>query len=265
MRCLRRGVEGAGAGLSVMASPRDLAGRVALVTGGASGIGLACARELSRRGAKVCILDADRRRLARLARRLGASNLYAVDVSDPAAVRAALVDLNRRWRRLDILVLAAGVCRDAVLWKMSDEAWSRVVDVDLSGAAHVLRAAVPLMRRRRAGRVVFISSINGRRGKFGQANYCAAKAGLLGLARSAARELASSGVTVNVVEPGFTATPMTAGLPARIREKALGETLLGRIGRPEDVAAAVGFFASPAASHITGQSLAVDGGQAMGT
>ena len=185
-------------------------------------------------------------------------------MADPAAVRRAVADLTRRRRRLDILVLAAGICRDAVLWKMTDEAWSRVIDVDLSGAAHVLRAAAPALRRQRRGRVVLISSINGRRGKFGQSNYAAAKAGLLGLARSAARELAGSGVTVNVVEPGFTTTPMTAGLPSRIRRRALAETPLGRAGRPEDIAAAVAFFASPAASHITGQSLAVDGGQGMG-
>lgn len=243
---------------------RELEGRVALVTGGASGIGLACARELSRRGARVAVADADAARLSRLARRFGAANLYAIDVADPAAVRRAVADLTRRRRRLDILVLAAGICRDAVLWKMTDEAWSRVIDVDLSGAAHVLRAAAPALRRQRRGRVVFISSINGRRGKVGQSNYAAAKAGLLGLARSAARELAGSGVTVNVVEPGFTTTPMTAGLPSRIRRRALAETPLGRAGRPEDIAAAVAFFASPAASHITGQSLAVDGGQGMG-
>ena len=242
----------------------ELSGQVALVTGGASGIGLACARELARRGARVAIVDADARRLSRFARGFGSENLYAIDVSDAAAVRGVVADLTRREGRLDVLVLAAGICRDAVLWKMTDEAWSRVIDVDLSGAAHILRAAAPALRRQRGGRVVLISSINGRRGKFGQSNYAAAKAGLVGLARSAARELAGSGVTVNVVEPGFTTTPMTAGLPARIRRRALAETPLGRAGRPEDVAAAVAFFAGPGAAHITGQSLAVDGGQGMG-
>jgi NAD(P)-dependent dehydrogenase (short-subunit alcohol dehydrogenase family) len=247
-----------------MSGRGELAGRVALVTGGASGIGFACARLLARRGAKLAIADADAGRLRRLAKRFDPADLYAIDVSDPAAVRAAVADLARRRGRLDILVLAAGICRDAVIWKMTDEAWSRVIDVDLSGAAHVLRAAAPALRRRRDGRVVMISSINGRRGKFGQSNYAAAKAGLIGLARSAARELAGSGVTVNVVEPGFTTTPMTAGLPSRVRRRALAETPLGRVGTPEDIAAAVAFFASPAASHITGQVLAVDGGQGMG-
>lgn len=247
-----------------MTADRELSGRVALVTGGASGIGLACARELSRRGARVAIADADRRKLRRLGRTFSPADLYALDVADPAAVRRSVEDLARRAGRLDVLVLAAGICRDSVLWKMTDEAWARVIDVDLSGAAHVLRAAAPELRRRRNGRVVLISSINGRRGKFGQSNYAAAKAGLLGLARSAARELAQSGVTVNVVEPGFTTTPMTAGLPERIRQRALAETPLGRAGRPEDVASAVAFFAGPGAAHITGQSLAVDGGQGMG-
>lgn len=246
-----------------MRAPGQLQGRVALVTGGASGIGLACARELSRRGARVAIADSDGGKLARVGARLASAGRYLVDVSNPEAVREAVASLARSAGRLDILVVAAGICRDSVLWKMSDEEWARVIDVDLSGAAHVLRAAARQLKRR-GGRVVIISSINGRRGKFGQANYAAAKAGLVGLARSAARELARSGVTVNVVEPGFTETPMTAGLPARIRRRAISETPLGRAGKPEDVAAAVAFFASPEASHITGQSLAVDGGQSMG-
>jgi len=242
----------------------ELSGRVALVTGGASGIGLATARRLSAAGARVAIADADGRRLAGLRSRFGRANLYEVDVADPAAVRNMIADLDRRLRRIDVLVLAAGVCRDAVLWKMTDEQWDRVISVDLSGAAHVLRAAAPVLRRRGFGRVVIVSSINGRRGKFGQANYAAAKAGLVGLARTAARELASSGVTVNVVEPGFTDTPMTAGLPEEVRRRAIAETPLGRAGRAEDVAHAIAFFAGPGAGHVTGQALAVDGGQALG-
>ena len=247
-----------------MTARKALAGRVALVTGGASGIGLACARRLKAEGARVAIVDADARRLAALRKVFVDADLYETDVADPEAARRTVADLLRRRGRLDLLVLAAGICRDAVLWKMTDEAWDRVIAVDLSGAAHYLRAAAPAMRRGRSGRVVLISSINGRRGKFGQANYAAAKAGLLGLARSAARELASSGVTVNVVEPGFTDTPMTATLPVEVRRRALAETPLGRAARPEEIAAAVAFLAGPDAAHITGQALAVDGGQAMG-
>jgi 3-oxoacyl-[acyl-carrier protein] reductase len=243
---------------------RELSGRVALVTGGASGIGLACARRLKAAGARVAIADASAGRLARLRRTFAAEDLYAVDVAEASAARDTVADLVRRRGRLDVLVLAAGICRDAVLWKMTDDAWDRVIAVDLSGAAHYLRAASPALRKSRGGRVVIVSSINGRRGKFGQANYAAAKAGLLGLARSAAKELAASGVTVNVVEPGFTDTPMTAGLAAEVRARAIAETPLGRAGKPEDVAEAVAFFASRAASHVTGQALAVDGGQAIG-
>ena len=247
-----------------MTARRTLAGRVALVTGGASGIGLACARRLKAEGARVAIADADARRLGALRKVFGVADLYETDVADPEAARRTVADLLRRRGRLDLLVLAAGICRDAVLWKMTDEAWDRVIAVDLSGAAHYLRAAAPALRRGRSGRVVLISSINGRRGKFGQSNYAAAKAGLLGLARSAARELAASGVTVNVVEPGFTETPMTANLPAEVRRRALGETPLGRAAQPEDIAAAVAFLVGPGAAHVTGQALAVDGGQALG-
>lgn len=247
-----------------MSSRRTLSGKVALVTGGAGGIGLACARQLRENGARVAIADCDARRLGRLRREFGTADLYETDVSDPGAARRVILDLTRRRSRLDLLVLAAGICRDAVLWKMSDEAWSRVIDVDLSGAGHFLRAAAPVLRGQRSGRVVIVSSINGRRGKFGQANYAAAKAGLVGLARSAAKELGPSGVTVNLVEPGFTETAMTAALPPEFRRKAIAETPLGRVGRAEDVANAVLFFVGPGASHVTGQSLAVDGGQALG-
>ena len=212
----------------------------------------------------MSIVDSDARALGRLHRRFDPADLYASDVADPSRARETVADLVRRRRRLDALVLAAGICRDAVLWKMTDDDWNRVVSVDLSGAANYLRAAAPVFRGQRRGRVVIVSSINARRGKFGQANYAAAKAGLLGLARAAARELASSNVTVNVVEPGFTETPMTAALPEDVRRKALSEIPLGRAGRPADVAAAVMFFLGDGAGHITGERLAVDGGQAMG-
>jgi NAD(P)-dependent dehydrogenase (short-subunit alcohol dehydrogenase family) len=247
-----------------MTRRRALEGKIALVTGGASGIGLACARRLRGSGARVAIADCDASRLGRLRKEFGIADLYESDVSDPRDARRVVLDLTRRRGRLDLLVLAAGICRDSVLWKMTDEAWSRVIDVDLSGVAHFLRAAAPFLRTQRFGRVVIVSSINGRRGKFGQANYAAAKAGLVGLARSAAKELGPSGVTVNLVEPGFTETPMTAGLSPRIRRKAIAETPLGRVGSAEDVAHAVLFFVGPGASHVTGQSLGVDGGQALG-
>jgi NAD(P)-dependent dehydrogenase (short-subunit alcohol dehydrogenase family) len=243
---------------------KTLSGKVALVTGGAGGIGLACARQLRENGARVAIADSDGPRLGALRREFGSANLYEADVSDPAAARRIVLDVTSRRGRLDLLVLAAGICRDAVLWKMTDEAWSRVIDVDLSGAAHFLRAAAPVLRSQKSGRVVLVSSINGRRGKFGQANYAAAKAGLTGLARSAAKELGPSGVTVNLVEPGFTETPMTAVLPPEVRRKAIAESALGRVGSAEDVANAVLFFVGPSAGHVTGQSLAVDGGQALG-
>jgi 3-oxoacyl-[acyl-carrier protein] reductase len=242
----------------------SLRGRVALVTGGASGIGLACVKRLKKAGASVVVADRDEKGIARLRRTLPATDLYAVNVAEPATVRHMVEDVVHHHGRLDLIVCCAGICRDAVLWKMDDAQWRDVIDVNLTGPANVLRAAAGQLRIQKGGRVVLVSSINGQRGKFGQANYSAAKAGLVGLARTAARELGSAGVTVNIVAPGFTETPMTAGLTAEMKEFALAATLLGRLGRPEDVAGAVMFFLGDDAAHVTGQLLAVDGGQGMG-
>jgi 3-oxoacyl-[acyl-carrier protein] reductase len=185
------------------------------------------------------------------------------DLREHAAVPRLVDELRRRFDRLDIVVHAAGITRDAVLWKLEPASWSEVLRVNLDAAFLLLRETVPLLRDRGAGSVVLISSINGERGKFGQASYTASKAGLIGLARTAARELGRFGIRVNVVSPGLIETSMTAGLPAEIREQALRETALGRIGEPDDVACAVLFLASDLARHVTGQVLRVDGGQLM--
>jgi NAD(P)-dependent dehydrogenase (short-subunit alcohol dehydrogenase family) len=178
-------------------------------------------------------------------------------------VRALVEHVVAAHGRLDFVVHCAGITRDAVLWKLADEDWDAVLRVNLDAAFHLLKAAAPHLRRSERGAVVLIASINGERGKFGQANYAASKAGLIGLARTAARELGRDGARVNVVAPGFIATPMTAALADEHRQAALAETALGRAGRPEDVAAAVLFLCSDLARHVTGQVLRVDGGQLM--
>jgi 3-oxoacyl-[acyl-carrier protein] reductase len=172
-------------------------------------------------------------------------------------------DVWRRNGRLDYLVLNAGVARDRVIWKMSEAEWDEVLAVNLKGAFNYVRAAVPRLRDQGSGRVVFISSINALRGKFGQCSYAASKAGQIGFARSLAVELGSAGITVNVVAPGMVRSAMTSALPEAVLTRACAESLLGRIGDPEDVAAAVDFLCRPESRHITGAVLRVDGGQAL--
>lgn len=233
----------------------DFSGEVALVTGGSSGIGLAIARALAQCGARVHVLD-------RAAPPAGASLVFhACDLSDRAAPAKAVAEILAAEERLDHVVQAAGITRDNVLWKLSDEEFEEVLAVNLAGAFRVLRAVVPQMRKQKRGRVVQIASINGMRGKFGQSNYSASKAGLIGFSRTAARELGAFGITVNAVAPGLIRTPMTEKLPQPVLDKALAETATGRLGTPEDVVGAVLFLLSDEAAHVTGEVLRVDGGQ----
>jgi acetoacetyl-CoA reductase/3-oxoacyl-[acyl-carrier protein] reductase len=235
----------------------SLEGRTALVAGGSGGIGAATVALFARAGARV--LSVDR---AGLAVPEGAEGI-AADLADPRSCEALFTELAKRTDVLDLVVHAAGITRDKVLWKMSDEDWSEVLDVNLGSAFRLLRGSVPLLRARGNGSIVLISSINGERGKFGQANYAASKAGMIGLARSAARELGRFGVRVNVVAPGLVKTAMTAGLAAEHLQKAIDETVLGRAAEPDDVAQAALFLCSDLSRHITGQVLRVDGGQLM--
>jgi 3-oxoacyl-[acyl-carrier protein] reductase len=244
----------------------DLAGRVALVTGAGRGIGAAIARALAREGGAVALVDRDAMAGAEeVAAEIRAAGGRAVaieaDVTSLAAAEAAVASAVRTLGDLDILVCNAGITRDAVVWKMTEEAWDQVLDTNLKGCFTFARAAAPGFRARKRGRIVTVASINGLRGKFGQANYSASKAGLVGLTKTLARELGPSGVTVNCVAPGMVATAMAASLPPEIQAQAVRETVLGRIADPEDVAEVVVFLCSDRARHVTGEVIRVDGGQ----
>ena len=247
----------------------EVRGKCALVTGGGRGIGQAVCLELARGGASVAVNYAGSEEAARetveRCLELGAPDAFAIraDVAEEQAVAAMLAAVEERLGRIDILVNNAGITRDGLMLRMKDADWDAVLDTNLKGAFHCMRGVYQGMMRRRYGRIINISSVVGLRGNAGQANYSASKAGLIGMSKSMAKELASRGVTVNVVAPGFITTDMTAALPQAAQEALLATIPMKRLGAPEDVARAVAFFAGEESAYLTGQVLCVDGGMAV--
>jgi 3-oxoacyl-[acyl-carrier protein] reductase len=242
--------------------------QVAVVTGAGRGIGHAIAVRLAKEGARVASVSRTEANAQKTAdeinvSRADAAKAYAVDVADQAAVRKAAEQIFADFGRVDILVNNAGVTRDGLSMRMSMEDWDTVLNTNLKGAFNFIQAVMRPMIKQRSGRIINISSIAGLIGNAGQANYAASKAGLIGLTKTLARELASRGITVNAVAPGLIETDMTTVLSEEIRQNILKNVPLGKLGEPEDIAGAVAYLASAEAKYITGQVLTVDGGMVM--
>lgn len=242
----------------------DLTGKTALVTGAARGLGLSIAKTLSEAGAKVALIDVSVEGLADAVNEIrtagGTAEPIACDVTNSEQVGQAVDKVIELWGKLDILVNNAGITRDNVIVRMKDEQWDLVLNINLRGTFLFTRAAARPMMKAHSGRIINVASVSGLMGNPGQANYSASKAGVIGLTHTVARELAGRNVTVNAVAPGFIATDMTAKLGDEILAQVKKEIPLGRLGEPQDVADAVLFLASDAASFITGHVLTIDGG-----
>ena len=242
----------------------DLSGKTALVTGATGGLGGAIAKALQVQGATVALSGTRREVLDALAAEIGERvQVLPCNLADKNDVEALVPKAEQAMGQLDILVANAGITRDNLFVQLKDEEWDQVIDVNLTATFRLARAAVRGMMRRRFGRVIGITSVVGVTGNPGQGNYAASKAGMIGLVKSVAAEYARRGVTANCIAPGFISTPMTDKLNEKQREAILGRVPAGRLGSPEDVAAAVVFLASNEANYITGQTLHVNGGMAM--
>jgi 3-oxoacyl-[acyl-carrier protein] reductase len=248
-----------------MTNGAALTGKVALVTGATRGIGKAIAQELASAGARVAVVGRSAESAGKAAAELAGDGHkgFACDVADPAAVDALIKAVEAEVGPLDILVNNAGITEDNLLVRISDDAWDRVIDTNLKGSFNTIRAAARGMMRRRGGRIINITSVVGLTGNKGQANYAASKAGLVGLTKAVAKELASRDILCNAVAPGFIETEMTAGLADAAKESLISQIPLGRLGSANEVARVVRFLAGPDAAYITGQVIVVDGGMVI--
>ena len=242
----------------------DLTGNACLVTGGSRGIGRAIALELGRRGASVGVgyahdADAAEAVVEQIGTSGGQGYAFGCDVQDPIAIESAVADILQRFGKIDVLVNNAGITRDRSLAKMSPDEWDAVLETNLSSVFHMTARVLPHMVSAGHGRIISISSVIGLHGNFGQANYAAAKAGIIGFTKSAAIELAKKGITVNAIAPGFIETEMIAAMPDEVRARILERIPMGRFGHPEEIAQAVAFLFT-SGDYITGQVITIDGG-----
>jgi 3-oxoacyl-[acyl-carrier protein] reductase len=244
----------------------ELEGKTAIVTGASLGIGSAIALGLAQAGCDVAINyrkhDSEAQEIAKQITDMGRQALVVkADVANTSEAEKMVAQVVSEFGKLDILVCNAGINRDAVIWKMTEEQWDEVMDVNLKGYFNYAHAAAPIFKQQGAGKIVNITSINGLRGKFGQSNYSASKGGIIALTKTLAKELGKFNVNANTVAPGMIGTEMMLNLPEKWKQKAVDETVLGRIGTPEDVANVVVFLCSERGRHITGEVIKVDGGQ----